>query len=145
MVEAVHRYKSILRQVLEARPSGTRQRIASSLGKNRSFVSQISNPAYTTPIPARHVERIMEICHFSPTERAGFLAAYRQAHPDKASAAEAQPQLRQHTILLPDFGDNDKNIKADTLISEFVVGLTELLGESDPDPEDDQTPRGVKR
>ena len=53
---AVARYKGVLQQVLEARPSGTRQRIAAALGKNRSFVSQIANPAYATPIPARHLD-----------------------------------------------------------------------------------------
>ena len=35
-------------------PSGTRQRLAAALGKNRSFVTQITSPAYATPIPARH-------------------------------------------------------------------------------------------
>jgi hypothetical protein len=43
--EAVARYKAILQRVIANRPSGTRQRLAGSFGKNRSFVSQISNPA----------------------------------------------------------------------------------------------------
>ncbi|HMN86419.1 MAG TPA: hypothetical protein PKA74_10575, partial [Bauldia sp.] len=55
---AVARYKTIFRHVLDTRPSGTRQRLAGALGKNRSFVSQIANPAYSTPIPARHIETI---------------------------------------------------------------------------------------
>ena len=138
-VDAVHRYKSVLRHVLEARPSGTRQRIARALGKNRSFVSQISNPSYSTPIPARHVDMIMEICHFSPAERTDFLAAYALAHPDRLSTVDAQPRLRQHTIQLPDFGDKEKNRKADILIREFVLGLTELLGGSDTDSVDNQS------
>ena len=131
--DAVRRYKSILRQVLEARPSGTRQRIATALGKNRSFVSQISNPSYSTPIPARHVELIIEICHFSPSERGEFLVAYRQAHPGRLSASDVRARLRQHTILLPDLGNAEKNRKADRLIGEFILGFSELLRESDID------------
>ena len=57
-VAAVRRYKEILRQVLDNLPSGTRQRLAKALGKNRSFITQISSPAYETPIPGRHVGRI---------------------------------------------------------------------------------------
>ena len=66
----VAEYKAILKAVLESRPSGMRQRLAEAIGKNRSFVSQISNPAYQVPIPARHVALIFEICHFSAA-RAG--------------------------------------------------------------------------
>src|SRR6476620_2832028 len=75
--------KAMLQRVLESRPSGTRQRIAAALAKNRSFVTQITSPAYDTPIPARHVDLILEICHFSPAERDAFLAAYRSAHPSR--------------------------------------------------------------
>ena len=53
---AVAEYKRILLRVLDLRPSGTRQRLADALGENRSFVSQITNPAYPVPIPPRHVE-----------------------------------------------------------------------------------------
>ena len=41
---AVADYKRILQQVLENRPAGTRLRLAEALGKNRSFISQITNP-----------------------------------------------------------------------------------------------------
>mgnify|MGYP000606055132 CR=1 FL=1 len=50
--EAVAAYKRMLADIIEKRPSGTRQRLAAALAKNRSFVSQITNPAYATPIPA---------------------------------------------------------------------------------------------
>ncbi len=46
-------YKVILRRVLDNRPSGTRLKLAAALGKNRSFVTQITNPAYLVPIPAK--------------------------------------------------------------------------------------------
>ena len=56
-------YKLILRRVLDNRPSGTRLKLAAALGKNRSFVTQITNPAYLVPIPAKHVAIIFDVCH----------------------------------------------------------------------------------
>src|SRR3954470_3165406 len=100
----VAEYKAILQRVLEARPSGTRQRIATALAKNRSFVTQITSPAYDTPIPARHVDLIMEICHFSASERDAFLAAYGRAHPRRHPGTSEAPRMRAHTIYLPDLG-----------------------------------------
>ena len=78
---AVTDYKNILRRVLENRPSGTRQRLSAALGKNRSFISQITNPSYAVPIPAPHLSTIFEICHFSAADRRAFLDAYARAHP----------------------------------------------------------------
>ena len=43
--DAVSAYKRMLLGVIDRRPSGTRQRLATALAKNRSFVSQITNPA----------------------------------------------------------------------------------------------------
>ena len=80
---SVEAYKSILRNVLDRRPSGTRQRLAIALGKNRSFISQISNPVYPVPIPAPHLEIIFEICHFSGAEKREFLECFTRAHPGR--------------------------------------------------------------
>jgi len=77
--ETVADYKRLLQTVCENRPSGTRVRLAVALGTNRSFVSQLVNPAYSLPIPAQHLETIFEICHFSPTEKRDFLEAFGQA------------------------------------------------------------------
>src|SRR5260370_37109603 len=74
-------YKTVLRKILDQRPSGTRQRLATALGKNRSFVSQISNPTYSVPIPVKHLDLIFETCHFPPPEKNAFLRAYTNAHP----------------------------------------------------------------
>lgn len=120
-------YKAILQRVLEARPSGTRQRIAAALSKNRSFVTQITSPAYDTPIPARHVDLILEICHFSPAERQAFLAAYHRAHPTRRLAASAPPRLRPHTIYLPDLGDPERNRQMDSLVADFIQKLSDVL------------------
>ncbi|HEX9903501.1 MAG TPA: hypothetical protein VGA77_00910 [Propylenella sp.] len=123
----VAEYKAILQRVLETRPSGTRQRIAAALSKNRSFVTQISSPAYDTPIPSRHVDLIMEICHFSPGEREAFLAAYRRAHPSRQVAPAGPQRLRAHTIYLPDLGAPERNRQMDALVADFIQKLTELL------------------
>lgn len=79
--ELVAAYKTLLRDYLARRPSGARQRIAKVMGTHKSFVSQITNPSYRVPVPAQHVQTIIDVCHFSPEERAAFLSAYRRAHP----------------------------------------------------------------
>jgi hypothetical protein len=124
--EAVRRYKRVLQRVVDTRPSGTRQRLAAVLGKNRSFITQITNPAYATPIPARHVETIMEVCHFSPDDRAEFLKAYTNAHP-RRPAERSERRVRPHTIYLPDLGDDERNHELDRTVGEFVQRLTSLI------------------
>jgi len=86
---AVAAYKNILREFIDRRPSGTRQRLAVALGTHKSFISQITNPAYRIPLPAQHIETIFKICHFSLEERTAFLDAFRVAHPNQASALES--------------------------------------------------------
>src|SRR5579871_4285598 len=126
---AVADYKAILKTVLESRPSGMRQKLAEAIGKNRSFVSQISNPAYQVPIPARHVALVLEICHFSPTERAAFLKAYARAHPGRLGPAANQKRGRAITLSLPDLGSSGRNQQLDALIVDFAHRLMLLLGE----------------
>ena len=87
-------YKLILRRVLDNRPSGTRLKLAAALGKNRSFVTQITNPAYLVPIPAKHVAIIFEVCHLSGAERAAFLEAYGRAHPGRLRAPHRDARTR---------------------------------------------------
>jgi hypothetical protein len=120
-------YKAILHSVLETRPSGTRQRIATALAKNRSFVTQITSPAYDTPLPSRYVDLIMEICHFSAAEREAFLGAYRRAHPSRPASSTGGGRLRAHTIYLPDLGAPERNRQMDALVADFVQKLAELL------------------
>lgn len=124
--EAVARYKSILQRVIDNRPSGTRQRLAGALGKNRSFVSQITNPAYATPIPARHIETIFDICHFSPDERRAFLDAYAAAHP-RRTPSRGHRGVRPHTVYLPDLGDEEKNNELARMVGDYVQRLTRLM------------------
>ena len=128
--ERVAAYKRILQEVLDSRPSGMRQRLAEALEKNRSFISLISNPAYPTPIPVQHVERIFEICHFSPRERERFLTAYRAAHPRRLQVLkEERDNMRQVTVALPDLGSDARNRQLDSIVKEFADKVARLLRE----------------
>ncbi len=124
--DAVRAYKTILADMLAARPSGTRQRLANALGKNRSFVSQIANPAYATPIPARHLDVIFEVCHFPPAVRERFLKAYSEAHPVRIAAPPGE-RLRRHVVMMPDLGDGERNAKLDQAVAEFVRKLSRIF------------------
>jgi hypothetical protein len=120
-------YKQILRTVVDNRPSGTRQRLAEAIGKNRSFISQIISPSYATPIPVQHLETIFHICHFAPQEREAFLEAYRAAHPGRLEVVDATQPMRQLVVDLPDFGDADLNARADHLITSLARGIATLI------------------
>jgi hypothetical protein len=123
---SVAEYKGVLRRVLDNRPSGTRQRLALALGKNRSFVSQIANPSYPVPIPAQHVETIFEVCHFSLDERKSFLEAYRRAHARRKLEAGDTPKRRVISITVPDLGDARRNHAVDEMVAEFAARLARL-------------------
>ena len=116
-------YKAILRRVLDNRPSGTRLKLAAALGKNRSFVTQITNPAYLVPIPAKHVAIIFEICHLSGTERAAFLQAYGRAHPGRLRAPHREARTRTIAVTVPDLGDDKKNRALEQLVIDLAAQL----------------------
>ncbi|HSI40976.1 MAG TPA: hypothetical protein VLA00_10565 [Xanthobacteraceae bacterium] len=120
-------YKGVLRRVLDNRPSGTRQRLAAALGKNRSFVSQIANPSYPVPIPAQHVETIFEVCHFAPDERRAFLDGYKRAHTGRRLSAAEAPKRRVIGVTVPDFGDARKNQAVDEMVADFAARLARLV------------------
>jgi hypothetical protein len=130
MSDAVATYKSTLKRVLDARPSGTRHRLAIALGKNRSFISQIANPVYAVPIPALHLETIFEICHFTAGEKREFLAAYVEAHPRRLDLLRKPAGTRKVTLTLPDLGDARRNRQLDEAVTEIVRRLARLA-ESD--------------
>jgi hypothetical protein len=123
----VAEYKAILKRVLDNRPSGTRQRLARALGKNRSFISQIANPAYPVPIPVQHLETMFELCHFSQDDRHDFLAAYRRAHPRRFALVHAVPRTRIVSLAVPDLGDAKRNRAVDGMIADFVRRLRKFV------------------
>jgi hypothetical protein len=126
---AVAAYKSIFKAVLDERPSGMRLRLAHAMGKNRSFISQIANPAYQVPIPLQHLNTIFEVCHFSRAEKAAFLEAYGRAHPRRAARLDGVPRERTVTLHVPDLGSRKRNEQLDALLHDFVRRLIALLQE----------------
>lgn len=137
----VAEYKHILARVLDTRPSGTRQHLATALGKHRSFVSQISNPAYSTPIPVDHLSTIFTVCHFSTAEKRAFLDLYRQAHPRRRLPTGNGHGTRTVSVTLPDLGD-DTNRHVDQLVAEFVRTLTQMAHTLTPDREQPSIEQG---
>jgi hypothetical protein len=128
---SVETYKTILKNVLDQRPSGTRQRLASALGKNRSFVTQISNPAYSVPIPAPHLEIIFEICRFSPADKSAFLDAFTRAHPNRHIEVRSGSSLRSLRLEVFDFGNVEKNREFDDMVREMARRLSRLMRRGD--------------
>ena len=128
---AVVAYKTLLRDFIDRRPSGTRQRLAAALGTHKSFVSQITNPAYRIPLPAQHVATIFKICHVSPEERSLFLEAFRAAHPNQAGAVEAG-QANGRRILeieIPPFRDPARQERVIETIREMAKRIIALAAE----------------
>jgi hypothetical protein len=124
---AVADYKRVLQQVLENRPAGTRLRLAEALGKNRSFISQITSPNYSVPIPAAHIERIFETCHFLASEKTEFMAAYRRAHPNRAPSNSGDKRWREIVLRVPDLRDRAKNKELDELMKEMLQRVLRLM------------------
>jgi hypothetical protein len=123
----VEAYKTILRNVLNQRPSGTRQRLAVVLGKNRSFISHMTNPANSAPIPAPHLDIIFDVCHFSPADRRAFLESFKLAHPNRLKRSRESPSLRALKIEVLDFGDAKKNRAFDDLIRDTARRFARLV------------------
>lgn len=124
--DAIIVYKTMLSGIIDNRPSGTRQRLATALGKHRSFVTQVTSPAYATPLPSRHLETIFRVCHFSPAEQQRFLEAYQLAHPGKLPDLRGSDGSRQLTLTVPDLGDEKKNRKFDEAVAEFIQKIAAL-------------------
>ena len=129
--DATIAYKNILAQIIENRPSGTRQRLATELGKHRSFVTQITSPIYATPLPARHLATIFRVCHFSAAEQERFLDAYQIAHPGKLPEFGASEKLRHLSIMVPDFGDERRNRLLEEAITDLVQKIAAISGSPD--------------
>lgn len=125
---AIRAYKSVLSGIIEQRPSGTRQRLADALGKHRSFVTQITSPAYSTPIPAKHLPAIFSVCHFNAQERGTFLGHYRAAHPGKAALDGEMRRVRHLSLTVPDLGDVKQNAALDRAINDFIQKITSIAG-----------------
>lgn len=129
---AVAAYKRLLKECLDRRPSGTRQRLAAALGTHKSFVSQITNPNLRVPLPAQHVQMIFRICHFSHEEQSAFLQAYRSAHPSPSLPETASEEgARLLTIEVPAFDDPGRQDEVVDAINDFAARLIALARKKD--------------
>ncbi len=120
----IRRYKLLLQTFLKRRGSGARQAIAEALGHTRSFVTQITSPAYDLAIPAGQVRAILKLAELSPDEERIFLDAYVEAHPERAAEVYAQSH-RTLSIVLPDLGDPAAQHRLETLIRRLAEDVVE--------------------
>jgi hypothetical protein len=127
--ELIKAYKRRLGEIIDRRPSGTRQRIADALGKHRSFVTQMTSNVYPTPVPEPHLTAIFAVCHFSAEEKRLFLADYRAAHPERAGATSNAKRTRHVTLTVPDLGDERKNRMFDEALADFARKTGSILND----------------
>ena len=128
--ELVAAYKRLLQEYIDRRPSGLRLKIAKAIGKHRSFVSQITNPSYPIPVPARHLDAIFRICHLAPEERQAFMAAYEAAHPCHPREGRRAPRkARERRVIeidLPVLGDPDLEREMEDFLRHMARQLEKL-------------------
>jgi hypothetical protein len=135
--ELIARYKTELRGWIDRRPSGLRRQLALTLGKNQSFISQITNPVYSVPIPAGDLPTIFEVCRPSSAERQRFLALYQAAHPKSGRLANGRDAARGATgpeeirIALPSFRDPATRREVESLIRDFALRTIRLAQRAD--------------
>lgn len=124
----VRRYKLLLQTFLKRRGSGVRQTIAEALGHTRSFVTQITSPAYDLAIPSGQVRAIVKLAELTAEEERIFLEAYVEAHPERAAEVYA-PTHRSLSIALPDLGDPAAQARLETLIRRLAESAIESFAD----------------
>jgi hypothetical protein len=135
--DPVAEYKALLRRYLDRRPSGTRQKLAEAFGTHKSFISQVTNPAYRVPLPAQHIPAMFRVCHLNEEEQRQFLEIYARAHPAQSVAMEELASIENDVlhIPLPAALDEPRRREVRQLIHDFaerVVALA-LAGREPPD------------
>lgn len=124
-VELIATYKELLKGYLEKRPSGLRKRISDAIGTNRSFVSQITNPKYSVPIPSQYLHTLIAVCHLTPLEREEFLAAYLAAHPGQVELLQNGGLASSDSVTIDLSSVEDHTER--TLIKETLKHLADSL------------------
>ncbi len=130
--DSIAEYKALLRLYIDRRPSGTRQKLAEAIGTHKSFISQITNPAYRVPLPAQHIPALFKVCHFSPDEQRRFMEIYARAHPGQYGAIEELASLEEGVlrIPLPLFADPERRVEVEQLIRDFAERVIALAQET---------------
>ena len=128
--DPIAEYKALLRRYIDRRPSGTRQRLAEAFGTHKSFISQITNPAYRVPLPAQHIPALFKVCHFSARRSSAlFMDIYARAHPGQFGAIEELASFEEGVlrIPLPHFADPERRHEVEQLIRDFAERVIALL------------------
>lgn len=129
--QVVARYKQLLRDYIDRRPSGLRGKLALALGKHKSFISQITNPAYAVPIPAGDLATIFALCHLAPEEREAFMRLYRAAHPERARRLRPVSAAHELRIQLPSIRNEGLARELEALILDFAARSIRLAQRAD--------------
>jgi hypothetical protein len=116
----VRRYKLLLQAFLKRRGPGTRQAIAEALGNTRSFITQITSPAYDMAIPPQHVRTLIRLAVLQPEEERTFLDAYLAAHPERAAELLGRSDGHTMTITLPLLASPAAQSRLEGLIERFA-------------------------
>lgn len=127
-------YKVFLRDCLNRRPSGLRKKLALALQKNKSFITQITSPAYSVPIPAGDLSTIFEICHLSPEEQTHFIALYEAAHAGRANSVQRQQFKSANTslhIALPQFSSEATAREVEIAIREAATNIIRVAQQAE--------------
>ncbi len=125
--QAIAAYKALLREFIDRRPSGLRGRLARALGKHKSFITQITSPAYGVPIPAGDLPVIFEVCHLTADERRRFLELYERAHPRGARRAPARAGMpHEIRIPLPAFARPETALEVEAAIRDFAARVIRI-------------------
>ncbi|WP_116134450.1 hypothetical protein [Tropicimonas sp. IMCC34043] len=120
----VRRYKLLLQTFLKRRGPGARQAFAEALGHTRSFVTQITSPAYDLAISAAQVRAILRLGVLTAEEERVFLEAYVAAHPDRASDVYTHAH-DGFSLALPDLDDPVAQARMEALIRKLAEGVIE--------------------
>lgn len=120
--DALSAYKTLMRELIDRRPSGTRQRLAEAMGTHKSFISQVTNPKHRVPLPAQHVPTLFRVCHFTDDEQRIFLDLYGQAHPAQVGEFDDLAAIERNVlrIHLPEFSEPALRIEVETTIRELA-------------------------
>lgn len=133
---AIAKYKALLREYIDRRPSGTRQKLAEAFGTHKSFISQITNPNYRVPLPAQHIPALFRVCHLNAQEQRAFLDIYARAHPGQYGAIEDLASVEKDVVRipLPHFEDPELRPRVEQLIKDFAERVVTLVKDAEKKP-----------
>lgn len=134
--DRVRVYKALLAAYISKRPSGMKKKISEAIGTKSSFVSQITSPAYSVPVPSHYVHPIMDVCHLSPVERTEFLEAYVLAHPGQAVLLN-QPEISgddSYTVDLSAVKDEKTKVMIKHALKQLADTLIKISTANDGSP-----------